>query len=276
LPDWGGWENGYVVDNNKLYFFADSSWSMGSITRLCVSDGTPGGTQAFKDVYPLNINTSRLGFLTAYNNKLYFSAAATSTGEIELWNSDGTAVGTQLFKNLVATTASSQPAQLTIFNGKLYMRVVDTSGRNELWESDGTDQGTKKVPYANADAKLSSITATSRNRGVLTRVGNSLFFLNHYGAKDVNAFYKIDQFPDLVNEVPAANTLDVYPNPVQSKLHFSRPVKNIFIYTTEGKVVYHAEKETQAIDIGGLPAATYFVSAEADDGMQLNKLIIKQ
>jgi ELWxxDGT repeat protein len=69
-------------------------------------------------------------------------AAQTGQG-VELWRSDGTAAGTQLFVDLAPGTPSSSPQALTPAQGRLYFTAsLGTSGR-EPWSTDGTPAGTQ-------------------------------------------------------------------------------------------------------------------------------------
>ncbi len=64
---------------------------------------------------------------------------------VELWKSDGTAVGTVLVKDIDSGAAGSSPTNLTNVNGVVYFDAIDDSHGNELWKSDGTAAGTVLV-----------------------------------------------------------------------------------------------------------------------------------
>jgi ELWxxDGT repeat protein len=80
---------------------------------------------------------------TPMDGVLYFTAAD-SSGNTELWKSDGTAIGTVMVKD-INTSGNSNPKSLTAVNGTLYFGAVDNAGNQELWKSDGTIAGTVKV-----------------------------------------------------------------------------------------------------------------------------------
>ncbi len=66
--------------------------------------------------------------LIAFNHKLYFTETdGTGTGQhgLELWSTDGTFAGTTLVQDIYAGTFSSNPSNLTVFNGKLYFTATD-------------------------------------------------------------------------------------------------------------------------------------------------------
>jgi ELWxxDGT repeat protein len=139
-----------VEFNDKLYFAAND----GETGRaLFVSDGTTDGTQLVTDVFPENNSQSRFYFsnldnLTEFNDKLYFAADNGESGK-ELFVSDGTTEGTQLFKDIYpgedeyGNKNSSSPDYLTEFNGKLYFTARDDANGEELFVSDGTAEGTQ-------------------------------------------------------------------------------------------------------------------------------------
>src|SRR5262249_45353461 len=61
----------------------------------------------------------------------------------ELWNSDGTAAGTQLLKDIVPGPASSDPWLLARYGNYVFFEtrpVIDNGTHVELWKTDGTPQ----------------------------------------------------------------------------------------------------------------------------------------
>lgn len=130
----------------KLVFTAfrpGIGWSMWA------TDGTEAGTVQINDVE--TANTSDDYYYNWHNtycvvgSVLYFNATNTTHGSA-LWKTDGTAVGSQVVKNIAPGGLGGTPIAMTTMGGKLYY----TSGNDnsQLWVSDGTDAGT--VQYTNA------------------------------------------------------------------------------------------------------------------------------
>ncbi len=120
----------FALLNGKLYFSADD----GVFRReLWESDGTNAGTVRITD---LNLagnsleNTQHDG-PKAVNGMLYFTATDGSSGK-ELWQSNGTAVGTTMVADLVAGTGSSDGSLLTPVGTKLYYRANNDLGVGTL------------------------------------------------------------------------------------------------------------------------------------------------
>lgn len=147
--------------NGKLYFRASGGTANGW-TELWVTDGTEEGTMLLKDIYPGAGNSSLPGDFTVYNGKMYFSATVGvvdgGSGK-ELWVTDGTTAGTQLFKDIRPGGGSSNPDYFIVFNDKLYFSAIDGTHGAELWVSDGTEEGTQLLK----DINVGSVGSTLRN-----------------------------------------------------------------------------------------------------------------
>lgn len=109
-----------------------------------------------KDINPTG--DSYPDFFAEYNGTLYFSARDGSNG-YELWTTDGTAAGTQMFKDINPGSGAGffiDPA-FTEYNGKLYFIAEDGSNGDELWVTDGTAAGTEKIQPATTGAFLTIV-----------------------------------------------------------------------------------------------------------------------
>jgi ELWxxDGT repeat protein len=167
-----------VVGGNKLFFTATDTgivpiagqhgqelWMYDGTTVQLVKDINLTGTPATASSNP--------GNLVDVNGVLYFTATDGTSG-VELWRSDGTAVGTVMVKDIYAGATSSNPANLTYSNNTLFFTATDAANGLELWKSDGTGTGTVLVANIMAGATGSSITS-------LTNVNNTLYFAANNG-----------------------------------------------------------------------------------------------
>ena len=100
------------------------------------TSGPNRSTQAREVPFPLDSVTS--------GGTLYFSADDGTHG-VELWKSDGTAVGTTMVRDIRPGRKGSHPQALTRVGGLLYFVADDRSHGAELWKSDGTEVGTVLV-----------------------------------------------------------------------------------------------------------------------------------
>ena len=122
----------------KLLIITMMFLSLASIAQQpeFVTDINPGG-----NAYPERF--------VKYNSKMYFQANHNTHGN-EMWVTDGTAVGTNLVKDINPGTSGSQINGFIVFNGKIIFSANDGAHGLEMWESDGTDTGTKMVIDLNA------------------------------------------------------------------------------------------------------------------------------
>lgn len=70
-------------------------------------------------------------------------------GELGLWETDGTAAGTQELTGITGAAPSGiAPRLLTAFNGEIVFNGSDASHKHELWVTDGTVAGTHELTVA--------------------------------------------------------------------------------------------------------------------------------
>jgi ELWxxDGT repeat protein len=127
--------------------------------ELWITDGTSAGTQMVKDIRPPNTNT--LGdpnydgsepkfFAQMDDGRILFQAKDDEYRRTELWITDGTEEGTNLFMDL-DEYSSAEPEYLTALgNGRIVFSYDDpfNTGR-ELWVTDGTVGGTQLLKDIN-------------------------------------------------------------------------------------------------------------------------------
>lgn len=176
----------------RLYCYANDGVHGNELWR---TDGTTTGTQLVKDIDPSNgmvhasqstpessapalplardtastqngeqaLGSDAIRPFAILGNLFYFSAYTPSYGW-ELWQSDGTAAGTELAKDLVSGPESASPRGFLATPHFVYFTVDQKTGPDEVWRTDGTNEGTYKL----ADGRTDEAAA----------VGDTLFFNN--------------------------------------------------------------------------------------------------
>lgn len=95
-----------------------------------------------KDINPngSGVTNHYLTTRVAIGNTLFFVANDGVRGQ-ELWKTDGNATGTVMLADINPGIASSDPSNLTAFNGKVYFTATGAAS-SVLWVTDGTAAGT--------------------------------------------------------------------------------------------------------------------------------------
>lgn len=132
--------------NNKVLGFHENNFvsTDGTIENLVVlKTGLTGG---------FNYDRTKGEPWAILNNKVYFAAKGAEGNE--LWVTDGTALGTNLVKDILTYTGGNGfPSHFQVYNGNLYFSAHSTyeyDYTEQLWVSDGTEEGTsilKNLPY---------------------------------------------------------------------------------------------------------------------------------
>ena len=108
--------------------------------ELWISDSDLGA-RLVKDINTVSTHSSPR-FFTEFNGKVYFSANDGINGT-ELWVTNGTPVGTTLFKDINPGSSSgninsSEVSDFIVFKGKLFFEAYNAATGYELWSWDGT------------------------------------------------------------------------------------------------------------------------------------------
>lgn len=133
---------GLALFKNEVLFNGVAS---GTLHGLWMTNGTTGGTTELTPI--AGVATTGLGFnpsdMTAFGADVLLAGTDTN-GHVGLWETDGTASGTQ---ELVAGAASVglNPADLTVLGAIALFSGVDVSGHVGLWETNGTAGGTAEL-----------------------------------------------------------------------------------------------------------------------------------
>jgi trimeric autotransporter adhesin len=161
-----------TVVGNTLYFSANTTVSG---EELWKSDGTTAGTVLIKDI-AAGFESSRPSDFTAGTSLLYFVAYDSVNG-YELWKSDGivqsdgTAPGTSLVKDIRPGSATSNPTNLRTIGNTVYFSATDGTNGYELWKSDGTTAGTAMLKDVNLSGDGVS--------GEITVMNGSVYFVGY-------------------------------------------------------------------------------------------------
>jgi ELWxxDGT repeat protein len=131
--------------NGTLVFGANTGVDSSELWR---SNGTRGGTRLVRrfDVTDgVWYRSPAPGQFTPVDGTLFFTAAAQTVLNRELWKTDGTSRGTTLVRDIKPGSDTSRPRELTEANGMLFFVADDGLRGDELWKSDGSAGGTAVV-----------------------------------------------------------------------------------------------------------------------------------
>ncbi|MEM8532496.1 MAG: ELWxxDGT repeat protein [Chloroflexota bacterium] len=150
-----GSSNAFAVSRFSLLTKIDNHIFFGATTEkegtgAWISDGTTAGTKLLKDIdsgtsgafYYLNPDFGEL------NGTLFFAMSDNVDVGVELWQTDGTADGTNLLKDIHAGKEASYPAEFTPLNDTMFFTAgfpQDIFLERNLWKTDGTPEGTEQV-----------------------------------------------------------------------------------------------------------------------------------
>ncbi|MFM6984980.1 MAG: T9SS type A sorting domain-containing protein [Chitinophagaceae bacterium] len=127
----------------ELIFFAgDKLYGM----ELWRSDGTTQGTRMIKDIYPGAVGSVQLNRtrMAEAGGRLFFAARSSEEIGDELYVTDGTEEGTELFFNIEPNPYYHSSPQIVQSNDSFFL--FNTQGNlGKAWKSDGTLSNTKLI-----------------------------------------------------------------------------------------------------------------------------------
>ncbi|MCF8254978.1 MAG: PKD domain-containing protein [Bacteroidia bacterium] len=142
----------FVWLNNTLYFVRTGSAIYGLVYKS--TNGTSSAN--IRNLNPSNIGDNA-NYLTAFKDKVYFSADDGNTNGVELFVTDGSYAGTKIVKDIRSGSADASPANLTAVDSMLFFSANNGSTGSELWQTDGTTANTVLVKDINSGASASGI-----------------------------------------------------------------------------------------------------------------------
>ncbi len=165
----------FYVANDRLIFRA------GGV--LWGSDGSAAGTSLlYQEIYDRRQIRQGADDFAVVGKHLYFLIDDELNRDVEVWRTDGTAAGTVLVKDAIASTLDNGPVNsMADVNGALYFaRFAQDRPGTELWRSDGTPGGTVYVatPFPAAYQQSSEIDE-------ITGVGHIAYFVATNGVNGV-------------------------------------------------------------------------------------------
>src|SRR3972149_434970 len=156
----------------KTIFFNAIFMGVIVTSNLCTAQ-----VQMVKDINTIaSLNPSTPSKFITINGVTFFVATTVDNG-VELWKTDGTAVGTEMVKDIQSGNGSSSPNNLTNVNGTLFFSASQSGYGTELWKSDGTEDGTVMVKDIYPTG-FSSILTTPSQFAVL---GSTVYFMAQDG-----------------------------------------------------------------------------------------------
>jgi ELWxxDGT repeat protein len=175
-------KNMTVVDT-LLFFTAHESNNYFNFEPYVVKAQYP---TRLKDVYPGQTSSNSSSY-TAHRKRLFFVA---DNGEVgaELWTSDGTANGTQLFLDLNAATPSNTglTSIAAIPNGVMFNANAGFNPQKELWSySAGSDSAVLVNDFGGSSKTGNPINLTSTSNGIYFSIYEGEFDMeiNYYDLK---------------------------------------------------------------------------------------------
>jgi ELWxxDGT repeat protein len=213
-----------------------------------------------KEIFPGSTG-SNPGHFTQLNGKLIFSAADVLFGA-QLWQTDGSAAGTVMIKNMNPYQTNGYPGTgFMKLNNKIYMIAADSLNGTQLWVTDGTTAGTQIVTPQGMSCFNALIGTVLESTGLCN---SGIYYTATYDAGIGQELYAIVQ----PNEVPhhlqssSQNIFTLYPNPATNVITIlanNNTTQTISICNTLGQqLITQTTGIRTSINISALPTGIYY------------------
>lgn len=255
------------IYNNELYFTAkgyNSSTNQLLGRELYKSDGMT--VTLLKDI-KTGVSNSGLGFLPrflVYNNKLLFLASDDTTSNQELWETDGTEMGTIKLVSSTDTGSNFEMANAVIFNSKVFYHNFQ-----QLWATNGTAAGTEQLTSTGSGSSILQTASES-----LLKFDSKIWFGATSNATG-NELTSLASNPLSITDYEKQEVL-VYPNPATEVININSKSKinNVSLYSSLGKLVYF-QKGNAPINVSQLTQGIYILRIKNDTSVINKKILVK-
>ena len=179
-----------VLSGNTI-FTQDFASATGS--ELAVIDITTGSKQVIDIVSGMDGSSAQQ--LTLLGSQVIFAAQDANNGNLELWTSDGTALGTQLLKEINTDANSGSfpalSAGIELGGSFLFSANGGSLTGTELWITDGTTLGTQMVKDIAAGEFGPGSPKSSLPKGFI-KLGNEVLFTANDETGNGSTLWKTD------------------------------------------------------------------------------------
>jgi trimeric autotransporter adhesin len=241
----GSYSN-FMVAGSKLYFIVDEN----GVKKMCVSDGTPNGSQALNTIAP-NVDMSNAYPLIGIGNTLYFTAFHSLYG-YEIYKTDGTSAGTSFLKDIKTDPFSNFGFSRTVSNDNSLLAFNYNNNKNgmQIWRTDGSTLGTIEAANINPYPILNPNVSTEYYAGT-SSIGQIVNFKNEFYITINGSIWKTD----------GINPPVIFKGSNSYGLNYSTNTMAV----SNGKLFFHNPDDKELWATDGSEAGTYLVKEIAGE-----------
>lgn len=178
------------------------------------------------------------------------------------------------------STGDDFPDRMIINNNFLFYTSIESEGDNEFGVIKTIDLNQTQVE-ARIISNSFSYNAGDLYLGALVINGNDLFVsassYNSNTDEESELLYQLDISTLSVDEINQPNlTIQFYPNPAVSEVHFNREIGELKIFDIGGKQVTSFNKKSTSFDISSLQEGVYLIKGKTDKNIYFYKKLIKK